>query len=209
MGLEGFLEEIRSQLTDAQVAHFDETGGRIEGRLSYIHSASTEQLTLYTVHSKRGVEAMTDAGVLERFRGCAVHDGWAPYRTFTQALHALCNAHHLRELLAAEEAGQLWALGMSCLLLDTKELVERAQAAGRKRLAEQTLQELHASYREVIKTGYEQNPESIPTPAGAVRSAPRRRTCCCAWTSTRPKRCASRTISGSRSTTTSSSGTCE
>jgi transposase len=166
VGLEGFLEEIRSQLTDAQVAHFDETGGRIEGRLSYVHSASTEQLTLYTVHSKRGVEAMTDAGVLERFRGCAVHDGWAPYRTFTEALHALCNAHHLRELLAAEEAGQLWALGMSCLLLDTKELVERSQAAGRKRLAEQTLQELHASYREVIKTGYEQNPGVDPDAGG-------------------------------------------
>ena len=89
-GLEQFLEEIRSQLERSEVAHFDETGGRIAGRLSYIHSASTEQLTLLTVHHKRGAEAMADAGVLEGFRGTAVHDGWKPYRTFTEALHALC-----------------------------------------------------------------------------------------------------------------------
>ena len=61
-GLEQFLEEIRSQLERSEVAHFDETGRRIAGRLSYIHSASTEQLTLLTVHHKRGVEAMADAG---------------------------------------------------------------------------------------------------------------------------------------------------
>jgi transposase len=33
-GLEEFLEEIRSQLAGAEVAHFDEAGGRIDGRLS-------------------------------------------------------------------------------------------------------------------------------------------------------------------------------
>lgn len=63
---------------------------------------------------------MLDAGVLSAFRGVAVHDGWAPYRSFTDALHALCalcGAHHLRELTAAEQQGQLWVLGMSCLVL--------------------------------------------------------------------------------------------
>ena len=91
-GLEGFLEEIRSQLASAEVAHFDETGGRIDGRLSWIHSASTETLTLLSAHRKRGVEAMNDAGVLPAFSGVAVHDGWAPYRNFEDALHALCGA---------------------------------------------------------------------------------------------------------------------
>ncbi len=166
-GLGGFLEEIRCQLQAAEVAHFDETGGRIAGRLHYIHSASTDELTLLTAHRKRGVEAMRDAGVLEAFRGVAVHDGWAPYRTFKGALHALCNAHHLRELIAAEEDGQAWASGMSCLLLDTKELVERAQQAeGLDRLCEQQLKDLHASYRAVIKLGYEQNPGLDPETAG-------------------------------------------
>ena len=157
-GLEEFLEEIRSQLAAAEVAHFDETGGRMEGRLGWIHSASTETLTLLSAHRKRGVEAMIDAGVLPTFRGVAVHDGWAPYRNFTDAEHALCGAHHLRELTAAHEQDQTWALGMSCLLLDTKDAVELATAAGRKRLPSTVLAELHRSYRAVIELGYEEKP---------------------------------------------------
>jgi len=157
-GLEEFLEEIRSQLTRAEVAHFDETGGRVDGRLQWIHSASTDTLTLLTVHRKRGVKAMLAAGVLPDFRGVAVHDNWAPYRNFEDVLHALCGAHHLRELICAEEQGQAWAVAMGCLLLDTKDAVEQAKAEDGKHLSKQALAELHASYREVIKLGYEENP---------------------------------------------------
>jgi hypothetical protein len=35
-GLEGFLEEIRARLECTEVAHFDETGGRVDGRLRYV-----------------------------------------------------------------------------------------------------------------------------------------------------------------------------
>ena len=157
-GLEGFLEEIRFQLQGAEVAHFDETGGRIDGRLSWIHSASTDTLTLLTAHRKRGVEAMDEAGVLPVFSGVAVHDGWAPYRNFEDALHALCGAHHLRELHGAEEHGQAWALGMSCLLLDTKDAVDQAKTDGHERLSAKALARLHASYHELIALGFEENP---------------------------------------------------
>ena len=165
-GLEEFLVEIRSQLAVAEVAHFDETGGRIDGRLQWIHSASTDTLTLLSAHRKRGAEAMLDAGVLGAFRGVAVHDGWAPYRDFTDAQHALCGAHHLRELTCAEEQGQAWALAMGCLLLDAKEAIEQAKAAERKRLSKKALVELHASYREIIKLGYEENPGLAATVDG-------------------------------------------
>ena len=157
-GLGEFLAEIRGQLVIAEVAHFDETGGRIEGRLGWIHAASTSTLTLLSAHRKRGIDAMNDAGVLPDFRGVAVHDGWAPYRNYAEAVHALCGAHHLRELVGAEEQGQAWALGMSCLLLDAKDAVEAARTARLERLTRQALDGLHASYREVIKLGYEQNP---------------------------------------------------
>jgi hypothetical protein len=45
---------------------------------------------------------MTTAGVLPGFTGIAVHDAWAPYDTFTTAVHALCNAHLLRQLQAQQ-----------------------------------------------------------------------------------------------------------
>jgi transposase len=115
-GLADFTEQLQALLRAAPVVHFDETGGRIEGALGWIHSASTDELTLYSAHAKRGCEGIDAAGVLSGFAGVAVHDGWAPYRTYTKATHALCGAHHLRELIAAEEAGQVWASGMSVLL---------------------------------------------------------------------------------------------
>lgn len=157
-GLDAFLEEIRCQLEGADVARFDETGGRIDGRLSWVHCASTERLTLYTVHAKRGRDGIDAAGVLPGFEGTAVHDGWAPYRIYEKARHALCGAHHLRELLGAEEQGHGWAAAMSGLLLDAKQAVVQAMAADEDRLSDPALATIRGCYREVIVLGYEQNP---------------------------------------------------
>jgi len=102
-GLGGFMDRVREQLAGAEVAHFDETGARVAGRLAWVHSASTPLLSLFTVHPKRGVVAMDAAGVLPGFGGVAVHDGWSPYWRYPKATHALCAAHLLRELEAAAE----------------------------------------------------------------------------------------------------------
>ena len=89
-----------------------------------MHTACTRSLTLYLVHAKRGVQAFEAMGVLPHFTGTAVHDGWKPYKTYTDAAHALCNAHHLRELAAVVEnapAGhpETWAGDLATLLVDT------------------------------------------------------------------------------------------
>jgi transposase len=102
-GLSGFTELVRARIAGAQVAHFDETGLRVQGKLRWVHSASTGKYSLITVHDRRGREAMNAAGVLPEFAGIAVHDAWAPYDTYPQLTHALCNAHALRELAAVTE----------------------------------------------------------------------------------------------------------
>jgi transposase len=111
-GLAGFVEVVRERLAAAPMAHFDETGARVAGRLHWVHSASTSLLSLFTVHAKRGKQAMDAAGVLPDFCGVAVHDGWAPYWRYEHVVHALCGAHLLRELEAiTDEPGQGWAAG--------------------------------------------------------------------------------------------------
>ena len=157
-GLCDFDERLRGLLVDAPVCHFDETGARIAGRLGWVHSASTGQLTRYTTHARRGSEAIDYANVLPDFKGVAVHDGWAPYRNYDGCEHGLCNIHHLRELQAAIEAGHSWPLAMSCLLLDTKTLVAAAIADGNDSLAARQIRELADSYQTVIEMGREQHP---------------------------------------------------
>ncbi|MCA1701711.1 MAG: IS66 family transposase, partial [Actinobacteria bacterium] len=157
-GLCDFDERLRELLVAAPVAHFDETGARIAGRLGWVHSASTDMLTRYSAHARRGSEAIDAAGVLPGFAGVAVHDGWAPYRNYPDCEHGLCNIHHLRELQGATEAGHTWPLAMSCLLLDTKDAVAQARAVGAKRLDSAAISELAASFATIIAMGHEEHP---------------------------------------------------
>ena len=49
--------------------------------------------------------------------GIVVHDHWKPYYTMQGVLHALCNAHHLRELKALVEIEKEdWARKMQRLV---------------------------------------------------------------------------------------------
>jgi transposase len=170
-GLAGFAEVVRQGLAAASVAHFDETGARVAGRLHWVHSASTSLLTLLTVHAKRGQHAMAAAGVLPGFAGVAVHDGWAPYWRFAHATHALCGAHLLRELDAiADEPGQGWAAGMAELLVDVKLVADRARAASCGRVDDDARVRLHGRYRRLLSDGQAANPP--PRAARPVRRSP-------------------------------------
>jgi transposase len=126
------LEAVRTALSAAGVVHFDETGFRVAGKLAWVHSASSGKFTLITAHPKRGRQAMDAAGVLPSFAGIAVHDAWAPYDTYAQAAHALCNAHSARELQAvidAAPAGQwCWAAQAADAQRDMKRLVDASLA---------------------------------------------------------------------------------
>ena len=61
------LEAIRQALTAADVAHLDETGFRVAGKLAWVHSASAGKFALITLHAKRGTQGI-DAALLRRDR---------------------------------------------------------------------------------------------------------------------------------------------
>ena len=101
-------DRTKNELAAAKVAHADETGINLNGKRYWLHSLSNDQWTCYHPHTKRGTEAMNDMGVLPMFSGVLCHDHWKPYFTYG-CTHALCNAHHLRELERAwEQDGQTW-----------------------------------------------------------------------------------------------------
>ena len=130
--LGGTLAAVRKALAAAGVAHADETGFRVAGKLAWVHSASSGKYVLITVHPKRGRQAMDAAGVLPQFRGVLMHDAWAPYDTYDQITHALCNAHALRELQAvidaAPDAAWCWAAQAADALREMKRLADASLA---------------------------------------------------------------------------------
>ena len=168
-GLGGFVERVREQLAGAEVAHFDETGARVAGRLHWVHSASTPMLSLFTVHPKRGVVAMDAAGVLPGFRGVAVHDGWSPYWRYPKATHALCAAHLGRELEAAAELpGQGWAAELGEWFTIACAQAASARDSGAGRLQATILAGLQDRYDRILATGRAANPVP-PRPPGRRR----------------------------------------
>ena len=125
--LESFEQWAKTQLAKAVLMHVDETGINIGGKGHWLHCASNLSMTLFYPHAKRGCDAMDEMGVLPFFKGVLCHDHWKPYYRYVLCLHALCNAHHLRELERAwEQDHQQWAKQMQALLIEIAKAVDDA-----------------------------------------------------------------------------------
>jgi len=171
--LEDPLQQIKEHIGQASVAHFDESGSRVEGRLWWLHAASTSNATYYDIHRKRGSEAFDAINILPDFIGRAIHDFWKPYFGYL-CLHGLCNAHHLRELIFVHEQHQQgWAEQMIDCLLDIKDAVDQAGQTT-DHLPEKQIQAFEARYQQILDEGYAQNPLS-PQPANAKKRRGRRK----------------------------------
>jgi transposase len=152
--LAGVSEIIRQQIAASALAHFDESGMNIAGKNHWLHCASTESLTHYAAHAKRGGEALEDIGILPAFRGRAVHDHWSSYFDYTDCAHSLCNAHHLRELtFIAEQEKEKWAHDMKDLLLDIHRAVQDRSEKGHTELSRYLRRRFEKCYDRILRKG--------------------------------------------------------
>jgi transposase len=159
----GFADAVRERVAVARVKHLDETGFRIGGRTQWLHIFSTALLTFYRVASKRG-------SLLSGVTGIVVHDHWKPYYTMKGVLHALCNAHHLRELKALVEIEkEEWARKMQRLLRRACHAVNLARGV---QLKPPLIELFHQSYDRILKEGFafhEDQPPLVRAPAQGER----------------------------------------
>lgn len=157
---------IKQGVQASEVGHFDETGFYVAGQRQWLHVASTESLTHYGCHGKRGSEATREIGILAAFRGRAMHDGLRSYFQY-ECAHALCNAHHLRELTFLEEQlGQRWAAAMKALLSDIKRQVGVATASGETKLSACRIKKFERRYAEILNDGFKQESSQPPLARG-------------------------------------------
>lgn len=116
--LDSFEEKLKQLLLQSPVLNVDETGLRLNGKLNWIHVASTNLLSYFGFHAKRGKEAIDTFNILPIYKGLITHDRFGPYFKYA-CEHSLCNAHILRELFYLWETKELkWAKDLSNLLVN-------------------------------------------------------------------------------------------
>ena len=163
------IATIGEALLGAHVAHADETGAKAAPKgggkpeLHWIHSLSTPKLTHLAASIRRGQAGMAEVGLLPRFSGVLVHDGLAAYWSLT-CRHALCNAHHLRELaFVRDEMGQPWAGQMAALLGEACHAVSEHGGP----LPPPSLAPFTEAYRRLVEEGLTANPRNFERALGA------------------------------------------
>jgi transposase len=158
--LQPSTESIKKQIIKSDVIHADESGFRVNNKLHWLHSISTSLFTYYGIHKKRGKEAMDDIGILPGFKRTVVHDYRKPYFKYNHLQHALCNAHHLRELkFITEQYRQPWAEDMSNLLLEIKaEIKVDVKNNHAENLNPKQIAGFEERYDKIIEKGFSANP---------------------------------------------------
>jgi transposase len=147
--LHPFMPWVKDHLIDEPLLNADETGVNIDGKRRWLHCISSPRFTCFDVHTSRGHEAMDAIGVLPHFTATLCHDHWKPYYRY-DCTHALCNAHHLRELERAwEQDGQRWAKAMQELLREINRAVDKAGGVLTARSANKYKQR----YRSILAEG--------------------------------------------------------
>ena len=154
-----FMDRVRELLPAAGVLYADETPARAAGKLRYVHVACTEFLT--AMHTgDRSSEAIDSGGILAGYKGTIVRDGYKGYEHLTDALHAWCGAHGLRDLAGLyrfDPDSQVWARSMADLLIDANAQATAARSAGQASLSDAGLAGIWSWYRGAVAKGIADN----------------------------------------------------
>ena len=162
--LESWEQSAMEQILALPAMHVDETSLRVDRKNHWIHVCSSGDITLKFLHPKRGGEAIEAIGVIPRYGGVVIHDGWASYLAYDHCDPGLCGAHLLRELtFIVDSNGYAWAANIKRLLQETCRLVSQRK---RKKLTRNEYKNLQKRYRNILTRGEKELPPIPPRQNG-------------------------------------------
>ena len=156
------VQHIIIALAACGVLNVDETGVRVNGKLSWMQIISNENFSLYGRSIKRGTlnDAMNNLIML--FTGVLVHDHLKSYYAFEHLTHAECNVHILRYLKAVTEIMKHpWAKELADLLLDANKRKKELIDAGLASMGEDESDGIIAKYTEILDRGQKEYDSAI------------------------------------------------
>lgn len=149
--LESYEERVKVLADKEKVLHCDETGVNVKGKLHWMHTVSSDVLTYYMPHAKRGTIAMDEMKILSKFKGIAVHDHWRPYNKYS-CKHSFCNAHHLRELnFISQSEKVIWSENMHVLLTTINKKTHKAKMKGKTAFPMHKVKQFTQYYDDICK----------------------------------------------------------
>ncbi len=165
----------KTLLEQSPLLHCDETGISVEGRLHWIHVASTPYLTYFFLHKKRGQDAMDAMGILPTYTGILMHDHWSSYKSYTLGSHSFCNAHHLRELQGISDNEKVqWSKDMHALLIRANNAIIKASSHAQTALSSSKIAQFTNQYDKIISAGmgyYQNHPPVSTKKRGRIKQA--------------------------------------
>jgi transposase len=170
--LEPIEAVIKAAIRGSPVGHGDETGIRVDGQTKWLHVFSTLTYTYYYWSQHRGQKAHRADGLLPAYQGILMHDAYRSYFLYAY-VHALCNAHLLRELQAIYETDQTqrWAPQLMRLLRTAWALVKAAQDAEETKLSDRQRDRIVRLFEQIVARADQQNPPAQRQPGQRGRVA--------------------------------------
>ena len=141
------------------VLHADETGIRGNKKNFWLHVICDKLFSYCFVSIYRGYKAMLEGGTALLKYNIVVHDCFVSYFKIDGIIHALCNAHIVRDLAGIYiYYKQKWAIDMIILLIDIynkkNELIEK----GITKFDQATIDEFKSKFLKLAQQGIDENP---------------------------------------------------
>ena len=161
------VSQIKEAILESELAHADETGARVAGKLHWVHGIGTRSYTYLFCHEKRGSQALfSEQSITKDYRGILIHDFWKTYFLIACQSHGMCLAHILRELKGLSlHHNRIWSKDMHELLLEAYQLSDQ----GRGVVAAEQINQIHRRYWHILQQARIEEPPPTTRPGKKIK----------------------------------------